>query len=394
MVLLQRSLAAPPKLVLNVSHARRAEQRRVELETPFAVIGRGKEADISLKGSAISFRHAYIQPLMGNLFCVDLGSKTGLQWGRKRRSSGWLIDGASLTVGPYNIAPVADEPVADDLIEPVDDSSKSRCENPLQQWNGGLDDYPRFQLTISNGRAEPFTAAIDRPITLVGRSDSCAVKLSDETVSRVHCSLVLTASGLWVIDLLGKTGVFVGENQPRCAPLEHGDRLRVGCFTITVNQLDSTDDLYEESEVVEPEIVEPPVAPQKVETVVPVRHSEWLGTLFHIEREPETLVVLPNLSPGSFRYTKLHSEANSLRLKLNDPEIRHLIIDFQRMDYVGAEAIGAIIKLARQATDGGGHVAFCRISPKVRIVLSDMGVLRLWPDFKTREEAVSSVRAR
>jgi hypothetical protein len=148
MVLLQRSLAAPPKLVLNVSHARHAERKRVELETPFAVIGRGKGADIPLKGSAISFRHAYIQPLMGNLFCVDLGSKSGLQWGKKRRSSGWLSDGASLTVGPYNIAPVVD-----DRVEANDDSSISRCENPLQPLNGGLDEYPRFQLTITDVRA-------------------------------------------------------------------------------------------------------------------------------------------------------------------------------------------------------------------------------------------------
>ncbi|MGE3313829.1 MAG: FHA domain-containing protein [Planctomycetaceae bacterium] len=390
MILFQRSLAAPEKLILKVSRADDGKPKHVELQTPFAVIGRGSGADVLLKGSRISYRHAYIQPLRGSLFCIDLGSKSGLKWGQKRRDSGWLSPSASLSVGPYQIA-LTEE----DFLDAAEDASSGQRENPLERMEQGLDDYPRFELVISQKDSEPRAVPIDRLITLIGRSNSCAVQLADESVSRIHCSLVLTPDGLWVIDLLGKSGVIVGEKQLRSAPLEHGDRLRVGSFSITVNQLTSTDDLYEESEVEENvAAVEEHAETHKTSAAETVRHTEWLGTVFHIEREPETLVVLPNLSPGTFRYTKLHSEANSLRLKLNDPDIRHLIIDFQRMNYIGAEAIGAIIKLARQATDAGGNVAFCRISAEVRMVLNDMGLLRLWPDFKTREEAVSSVRDR
>jgi hypothetical protein len=48
------------------------------LPRPFAVIGRDAAMDIALDHEAVSKRHAYLQVVRGRIFCVDLGSRTGV----------------------------------------------------------------------------------------------------------------------------------------------------------------------------------------------------------------------------------------------------------------------------------------------------------------------------
>jgi predicted component of type VI protein secretion system len=69
---------------------------------------------------------------------------------------------------------------------------------------------------------------MDRHLVLIGRSPACKIRIVESDVSRFHCSLVLTPSGVWVIDLLGQKGLFVNDEPVRCARLEDGDTLRVG----------------------------------------------------------------------------------------------------------------------------------------------------------------------
>lgn len=392
--LFQRSLDAPGKIILDVSHPRRAEPKRIEIETPFAVIGRSNTADIPLKGSDVSFRHAYMQPLMGGVFCVDLGSHHGTHWGERRQRAGWLSDEHAMSIGPYTITLVNASPSDSADSNPVDFSI-----DPLECEPGNLEDLPRFVLQVSDNEAAPRSFTIDRLITFIGRSSDCPIKLADDSVSRVHCSLVLTPTGLWVVDLLGKSGVTINGQPQRFAALEHGDRFAVGRYSIQIELLDSTDDLYEEAVQDEEEVL-PSIAETVVdesETVLECevakpKRDEWLGSLFEIVLEGDTLVVMPNLSAGTFRYITLHSEANSLLRKFDECGVRHLVIDLQKMGYLGTEAIVALIKLARKATDSGGNAAFCRLSTILKEVLTNMGLLKLWPEFATREEALAAVQ--
>jgi len=71
-----------------------------------------------------------------------------------------------------------------------------------------------------------------RRIALIGRSRSCKVRLNDDSVSTVHCSLVRTPKGVWAVDLLGRGGIAVNGVPVRLARLEAGDQLRVGEFLL------------------------------------------------------------------------------------------------------------------------------------------------------------------
>jgi hypothetical protein len=66
---------------------------------------------------------------------------------------------------------------------------------------------------------------------MVGNCGLCQLVLTDDSVSRFHAALVPTQSGLWVVDLLAREGVYVNGERVRWAWLAQGDTLRIGQFT-------------------------------------------------------------------------------------------------------------------------------------------------------------------
>jgi hypothetical protein len=69
-------------------------------------------------------------------------------------------------------------------------------------------------------------------LVLVGKSDECKMRLRDPRVSEIHCALVRTRTGVWVIDLLSDEGVFINDQRVRASRLDQGARLSIGPFTI------------------------------------------------------------------------------------------------------------------------------------------------------------------
>ena len=74
---------------------------------------------------------------------------------------------------------------------------------------------------------------MNRLVTLVGRAPECKIRLSADDIATCHCGLVLTPSGLWVVDLSGR-GVVVDGERMRVSPLPHGAELTIGRFQIGI----------------------------------------------------------------------------------------------------------------------------------------------------------------
>jgi pSer/pThr/pTyr-binding forkhead associated (FHA) protein len=84
---------------------------------------------------------------------------------------------------------------------------------------------------------QPTGAAIDvnRPDMVAGRHSEADIRLPLPDVSRRHCRFVCV-EGCWqVIDLNSLNGVYVNDEQVLQAPLQQGDRVRIGGFTFTVD---------------------------------------------------------------------------------------------------------------------------------------------------------------
>ena len=225
---LGRDVGAPTSFHLSISGPKLSRPRTLELHHPFAVIGRAEMADIHLPDSQVSYRHAYLQFLDGGLFYIDLGSKTGIFREDERRTSGRWKPNQPLRIGSYTVA----------LLPAEHGESLKGCHERQRFDPLALLDTPHafsnFVLEFHNALMAETTHSIERRITLIGQHASCPIRLDSERVSRVHCSLVLTPAGLWVIDLLGKGGTLVREKRDRYSALTDASEFTIGDFRIGV----------------------------------------------------------------------------------------------------------------------------------------------------------------
>lgn len=197
--------------------------QRVSFSRPHVLVGRDERCDIRLLHPEVSRRHAYLQLLDGRFYCADLVSRAGLRWGGRQQKEGWLEPGETVAVGPCSIrleefsagrgAPVG---VDDNLSGEAGDAPA----------NVALE----FQSTVSDSRVWP----VSREVTLVGSDPGCKVHLAHPTVAKVHCSLVRTAFGLWVVDLQGGGSTRVDGESIGAARLDEGQLLEIGRFRAQV----------------------------------------------------------------------------------------------------------------------------------------------------------------
>jgi pSer/pThr/pTyr-binding forkhead associated (FHA) protein len=190
---------------------------------PFTLVGRDDACDVTLTDPEVNPRHAWLQVLGGRVFAVDLGSRTGVGWPDGLSGSGWLDMGTPIRIGPFRLAlraPVCERP-----------TPFSVGYNPLQSDAAVTRGRPVVNLDFRNGKRVKDRWGVSRLITLVGRSPDCKLHLNAEDIAAYHCGLVLTPTGLWVVDLSGR-GVVVSGERMRVAPLPHGAELWVGRFLI------------------------------------------------------------------------------------------------------------------------------------------------------------------
>ena len=72
---------------------------------------------------------------------------------------------------------------------------------------------------------------------IVGRTPEAAVCLEAESVSRRHASITVTGMSATIEDLGSKNGTAIGSRiVTTAAPIDHGDRLRIGAIVLTVHR--------------------------------------------------------------------------------------------------------------------------------------------------------------
>lgn len=196
----------------------------VRLERPITFLGRDERCDVRLEHPDVSARHVFLQRLGGRFLFIDLGSRGGVYRNGTRETFGWFGAGDRLDVGPFRLERAEADQAADEAPEfPVEELFRRKPAD---------DEFPALALRFRNPpcRRSPSEIAIDRPMTLVGRSKICKVRLCDGSVSRVEVNLILTRRGVLAIDLLGRGGLTVNGRRESQFLLNAGDRMRVGRF--------------------------------------------------------------------------------------------------------------------------------------------------------------------
>ncbi len=214
---------------------------------PFVLIGRDERADLLLDHDLVSRRHVYLQLIEGRLFFVDLDSRSGTFIGKTPTESGWLSPGVSLSVGPFTVrmlsvtsghGPVSDNTSGSDSgfeFRAITGGEGGGPLNPLLARSSEATPLPKVSLEFQSRTAGHSIWRMSQVMALVGSSPRCKVRLLDSNVSKLHCALLRTSRGLWIIDLLGRGGITVSGAAVRFAQLAVDDVLGLGEVIVRPN---------------------------------------------------------------------------------------------------------------------------------------------------------------
>lgn len=140
---------------------------------PFAVVGRDPGADLVLDHEQVNVRHAYLQVIAGRVFCVDLGSRTGIAWEKGPERSGCVDRNSGIRIGPFQIRAGAGMGMIN-LGNPLTAQSLGETESAGPALNL---EFPQ------RNRRPPW--GVSRVLTLVGRSSWCRLGLTHAEVSNL-----------------------------------------------------------------------------------------------------------------------------------------------------------------------------------------------------------------
>eukprot|EP00913_Durusdinium_trenchii_P008886 g8352.t1 len=95
-------------------------------------------------------------------------------------------------------------------------------------------------------------------------------------------------------------------------------------------------------------------------------------------------------APG-FGAKELQAELKSILEWLDEPDIKHVVIDLSASNYYGSQIIGAINSMVLKARDTGGRSAVCEVSNDMREGINVMNLDRLWTFYDTSKEALAEI---
>jgi len=217
-----------------------SEPQEYSFDTPYVVIGHSRKASLRLDHPDVSLRHSYLQMIEGRLYCVDLHSRTGTT-GNGDCGGGKVVSvGETIKIGPYQVKLLT----GDDWNQ-FDDPEAHDSGILL---NHAADEFARVTAEVVNGDKRKRFRAIENTITLVGNAPECKLRLRDKSISKTHCALVRTPSGLWCVDLLGRNGTRINSSDVRFGQLKDGDLLKIGRAKIRMHDSHLDNDQLDEHE--------------------------------------------------------------------------------------------------------------------------------------------------
>jgi pSer/pThr/pTyr-binding forkhead associated (FHA) protein len=197
-------------------------------DKPFFLIGREPFCDLQLDHPHVSRRHTYVQVIAGQLFAIDLQSRTGLHTEGGRVAWSWIGPREGIVIGPYRIRNRSEPShrAAGAWPEPID--------NPLASYPETHRHLPDLQLAFSDIADEVREWEMRCVVALVGSSPACRIRLDDQRLSRFVAALVRTPEGPWMVNLQGSPPIECNRASVPYAPLAHDDELTVDRFCFRV----------------------------------------------------------------------------------------------------------------------------------------------------------------
>src|SRR5205807_3129236 len=99
---------------------------------------------------------------------------------------------------------------------------------PMPSKQGDESTFTQAELIIQNGRLSGTRKVLTAPITIIGRADSCDLRLNAESIHLFHCVLAFGAAGLGLRNLQPSDSTLVNGQAVTACTLHQGDQLCIG----------------------------------------------------------------------------------------------------------------------------------------------------------------------
>jgi transcriptional regulator with GAF, ATPase, and Fis domain len=96
-------------------------------------------------------------------------------------------------------------------------------------------EFPAITLTVLSGPDRGARLRLSGDLARIGTGESCALRLKDPTVSRLHCALEVGRNAVRVIDSGSKNGTFIDGVRARDADITSGSTLKLGGTQIGID---------------------------------------------------------------------------------------------------------------------------------------------------------------
>jgi pSer/pThr/pTyr-binding forkhead associated (FHA) protein len=198
------------------------------------VLGRDESADIRVDDKKVSRRHAGFRFEDGAVWVEDLGSSNNVFVNDQRIERRTKIsDTDEVRVGGYQIVlKPAEEELGFDrstaAVVAVGLQLPSEPEKPKEREASSSNTFHVGTLRGLSGPLAGKKLKLSVGEVIVGRLEDCDLALLDNSVSRQHARLEVSASRVYVQDLGSSNGTYLDDFPIESASLEDGDRLRFG----------------------------------------------------------------------------------------------------------------------------------------------------------------------
>jgi pSer/pThr/pTyr-binding forkhead associated (FHA) protein len=178
------------------------------------LLGRLEECDVYLGSSSVSRRHALMWYDGVNLMLADLHSRSGTRVNYRPLDIGVVSHRDELMLGRYRMTLGMDNTPAP--------GEQIMAQAALNTIPG-----PRSRKVIAS------------PLVICGSHERAAMKLRSSSISEIHCAFIPTVWGVFVKDLLSRTGVSVNNQRVNFSRLDRGDTLTIGKIKMSVEIIES-----------------------------------------------------------------------------------------------------------------------------------------------------------
>lgn len=209
---------------------RDGEEAVYEFDQDRILIGRGRGADVCLPHRTVSLRHATIELTPRGYAVTDHETTNGTRVSSARLVPGRpkpLRDSDRIDIGGFEIVVRSSVAVSSPTSsERTGSLARKLVRDALEPGEEAL----CATITVMNGprSGERFVLPEPPARVVIGRDETCEIRLEDADASREHAELRIELDGVRVRDLGSKNGIVVGGRALRERLLGDREELKVG----------------------------------------------------------------------------------------------------------------------------------------------------------------------